>query len=143
MKTFKNFILESGTGAGTLSGAAAQEAGEKRAEELRKKFNTILDRTPGAKTRTKVKKVYVTPKDKKKPEVKSTSQKALPPAKPESKKPKALPPAKPESKKSKQVSTTKPENKNSVNAIKSLVKSSAKTKAISSTPQRKALPPKK
>lgn len=85
MKTFKNFILESGTGASTLSGAAAQEAGEKRAEGLRKKIDTILDKKPGAKTRTKVKKVYVTPKDKKKPESKEPKQVST--AKPESKEP--------------------------------------------------------
>lgn len=75
MKTFKKFILESGTGAGSLSGAAAQEAGEKRAEELRKKFNTILDKKPGVRTQTKTKKVYVTPKDKKKPENKNYTNK--------------------------------------------------------------------
>lgn len=108
MKTFKKFILESGTGAGSLSGAAAQETGEKRAEELRKKFNTILDRKPGARTQTKTKKVYVTPKDKKKPENKSTKIKTL--AKASTKTKSSLP---------------------------------AKPKAISGTPERKALPPKK
>ena len=162
MKNFSQFIYETGTGSGTYSGAAAQQAGEKKADELRKKLQSVrLKGRSGERPKTKTKTVYVTPKDKKKPENKSTPQKALPPAKPESKKPKQVSTPKPESKKPKQVSTPKPESKKpkalppakpesknsvkkkSVNTIRSLAKSSAKTKAISSKPQRQALPPAK
>ena len=149
MKNFSQFIYETGTGSGTYSGAAAQQAGERKADELRKKLQSVrLKGRSGERPKTKTKTVYVTPKDKKKPENKSTPQKALPPAKPESKKPKQVSTPKPESKKPKALPPAKPESKNSVkkksvNTIRSLAKSSAKTKAISSKPQRQALPPAK
>ena len=102
MKNFSQFIYETGTGSGTYSGAAAQQAGERKADELRKKLQSVrLKGRSGERPKTKTKTVYVTPKDKKKPENKSTPQKALPPAKPESKKPKQVSTPKPESKKPK------------------------------------------
>lgn len=92
MKNFSQFIYETGTGSGTYSGAAAQETGERRSEELRKKLQSInLRRKQQVNKKTVIKKYGDTVQKKpesKKPEGKkpeaisgTPKRKALPPAK--------------------------------------------------------------